>query len=96
MIGNIRTAFTEILNDLDWMDDQTKVLAKEKVKYPKRVPLQQHTMVGSVRSHTYSANFQIHFDVPSFYGKVQVGNDYEKAQSERNSNSKTRAGEKQN
>ena len=31
MIGNIRTAFTEILNDLDWMDDQTKVLAREKV-----------------------------------------------------------------
>ena len=32
MIGNIRTAFSEILNELDWMDEQTKDLAREKVK----------------------------------------------------------------
>ena len=31
MIHNIREAFTEILEDSDWMDDATKAVAKEKV-----------------------------------------------------------------
>ena len=31
MIHNIREAFTEILEDSDWMDDATKGVAKEKV-----------------------------------------------------------------
>ncbi|XP_053378992.1 neprilysin-like [Mercenaria mercenaria] len=30
MIGNIRNAFDELLDDLDWMDEPTKELAKEK------------------------------------------------------------------
>ena len=33
MIGNIRNAFNELLNDLDWMDEETKKLAREKVGY---------------------------------------------------------------
>ena len=31
MIGNIRGAFSEILNEADWMDEHTKGLAREKV-----------------------------------------------------------------
>ena len=33
MIGNIRNAFNELINDLDWMDEETKKLAREKVAY---------------------------------------------------------------
>ena len=33
MIGNIRNAFNELINDLDWMDEETKNLAREKVAY---------------------------------------------------------------
>ena len=33
MIHNIREAFTEILEDSDWMDDATKAVAKEKVSF---------------------------------------------------------------
>ena len=33
MIHNIREAFTEILEDSDWMDDATKGVAKEKVGF---------------------------------------------------------------
>ena len=32
MIHNIRDAFNEILVNSDWMDDETKAVAKEKVK----------------------------------------------------------------
>ena len=32
MVGNIRSAFDVILLELDWMDDKTKDLAREKVK----------------------------------------------------------------
>jgi predicted metalloendopeptidase len=31
MIGNIRDAFNELLDELDWMDEPTKELAREKV-----------------------------------------------------------------
>ena len=31
MIGNIRAAFNELLNELDWMDEPTKALARDKV-----------------------------------------------------------------
>lgn len=31
MIGNIRNAFNELLDEVDWMDDATRVLASEKV-----------------------------------------------------------------
>lgn len=32
MIGNIRTAFNELLNEVDWMDEHTKSLAREKAE----------------------------------------------------------------
>ena len=31
MIGNIRAAFNELLNELDWMDEPTKAKARDKV-----------------------------------------------------------------
>ena len=31
MIHNIRDAFNEILEESDWMDEETKVVAKQKV-----------------------------------------------------------------
>lgn len=31
MISNIRAAFSELLEELDWMDSKTKQLAHEKV-----------------------------------------------------------------
>ena len=31
MIGNIRDAFNELLDELDWMDEPTKELARDKV-----------------------------------------------------------------
>jgi predicted metalloendopeptidase len=31
MIGNLRGAFNELLTELDWMDENTRTLAKEKV-----------------------------------------------------------------
>lgn len=31
MIKELQVAFDELLEDLDWMDDPTKVVAKEKV-----------------------------------------------------------------
>ena len=37
MIGNIRNAFNELINDLDWMDEETKNLAREKVGYSIRI-----------------------------------------------------------
>ena len=37
MIGNIRNAFNELINDLDWMDEETKKLAREKVEYSIRI-----------------------------------------------------------
>ena len=33
MIHNIREAFNEILEENEWMDDETKTVAKEKVKF---------------------------------------------------------------
>ncbi|KAK6176886.1 hypothetical protein SNE40_015099 [Patella caerulea] len=33
MIENIRSAFFELLNELDWMDDSTRQLAREKAEY---------------------------------------------------------------
>ena len=31
MIGDIRVAVNELLNEVEWMDEETKVVAEEKV-----------------------------------------------------------------
>jgi Peptidase family M13 len=51
MIHNIRAEFINILDESNWMDDETKIVAKEKVKLRLTIPASvsfsgQHIYVG--------------------------------------------------
>lgn len=68
MIHNIREAFNELLNYNDWMDDETRQVAKEKansinerIGYPELItnPIELSKEYGFVSSHTYTKHQSI-------------------------------------
>ena len=61
MIENIRGAFNELLNEVSWMDEETRKVAKEKVSYNMCVSwivcIELHLSDLNSSYHTFCVNF---------------------------------------
>ena len=67
MIHNIREAFTEILEDSDWMDDATKAVAKEKVSVIVFLCHDAESSLSSYPPATYILSCKTREATPSIY-----------------------------
>lgn len=70
MVNNLKEAFKEILDDIDWMDDKTKEEAHKKADLMKAQMAYADELIDDAKLTAYYADFDVEIDVANYYDTI--------------------------